>query len=114
MITYQEMQEKLRTQNREYHNACYTCMGNPDCCGWLDSLGHPLSEDIKCINGKYYANAEECKATLKWHNDKYGSIQQETVVGCEFHPSGSDTCWLCIKNQFAREKALAHSGREVI
>ena len=24
-------------------------------------------------------------------------------LSCEFHPNGCDTCWLCIKNQFARE-----------
>jgi len=29
------------------------------------------------------------------------------IEGCEFHPKGSDTCWLCAKNQLAREKALA-------
>jgi len=29
------------------------------------------------------------------------------IEGCEFHPKGSDMCWLCAKNQLAREKAFA-------
>ena len=52
---------------------CESCMGDVlDCKPWIKSIGLKWCGE----RTKAYANKAQTEALLKWHNDRYGSIEQ--------------------------------------
>lgn len=79
-------------------NDCGTCMGHKCCKDWRGSLN---GGSCTFQNYKYYANKEQVEEILKWHDEKYGTIQdrikKESVENCDFRV-GDDVFDICCGN----------------